>query len=91
MIQQLQLSELKRHAMTGVSYMLPLVVASGLLIAIGNICGNNPPVISDYKSPYTLWQAAVTLGVYGMGLSLLLCLLQFPILLQIDLVLLLAY
>lgn len=68
MIQQLQLSELKRHAMTGVSYMLPLVVASGLLIAIGNICGNNPPVISDYKSPYTLWQAAVTLGVYGMGL-----------------------
>ena len=41
MIQQLQLSELKRHAMTGVSYMLPLVVASGLLIAIGNICGNN--------------------------------------------------
>lgn len=27
MIQQLQLSELKRHAMTGVSYMLPLVVA----------------------------------------------------------------
>lgn len=60
--------ELKRHAMTGISYMLPLVVASGLLIAIGNICGGNPPLISDYKSPYTVWQAAVTLGVYGMGL-----------------------
>lgn len=35
MVEQLRLSELKRHAMTGVSYMLPLVVASGLLIAIG--------------------------------------------------------
>lgn len=60
--------ELKRHAMTGISYMLPLVVASGLLIAIGNICGDNPPLITDYKSSYTVWQAAVTLGVYGMGL-----------------------
>lgn len=59
---------LKLHAMTGISYMLPLVVASGLLIAIGNICGGNPPLITDYKSPYTVWQAAVTLGVYGMGL-----------------------
>ncbi|WP_196593224.1 PTS fructose transporter subunit IIC [Pectinatus sottacetonis] len=68
MIKQLQLSEIKRHAMTGVSYMLPLVVASGLLIAIGNILGNNPSLISDYKSPYTIWQAAVTLGVYGMQL-----------------------
>jgi PTS system fructose-specific IIC component len=60
--------ELKRHAMTGISYMIPLVVASGLLIAIGNIAGGNPALISDYKSSYTLWEAAVTLGVYGMGL-----------------------
>lgn len=68
MINELKLSELKRHAMTGVSYMLPLVVASGLLIAIGNILGNNPALISDYKSSYSLWQASVTLGVYGMQL-----------------------
>ncbi|MBU2704082.1 PTS system fructose-specific IIC component [Sporomusaceae bacterium BoRhaA] len=60
--------ELKRHAMTGISYMIPLVVASGLLIAIGNIVGGNPALISDYKSQYNLWEAAVTLGVYGMGL-----------------------
>lgn len=60
--------ELKRHAMTGISYMIPLVVASGLLIAIGNLAGGNPALISDYKSSYTLWEAAVTLGVYGMGL-----------------------
>lgn len=68
MVEQLRLSELKRHAMTGVSYMLPLVVASGLLIAIGNILGHNPSLISDYKSSYTIWQASVTLGVYGMQL-----------------------
>jgi len=60
--------ELKRHAMTGISYMIPLVVAAGLLIAIGNLAGGNPALISDYKSSYTLWEAAVTLGVYGMGL-----------------------
>lgn len=68
MINELRLSELKRHAMTGVSYMLPLVVASGLLIAIGNIFGGNPSLISNYKGSYSIWQAAVTLGVYGMQL-----------------------
>ncbi|VBB07146.1 phosphotransferase system eiic [Lucifera butyrica] len=60
--------ELKRHALTGISYMLPLVVASGLLIAIGNIAGGNPALISDYKSYYNFWEASVTLGVYGMSL-----------------------
>lgn len=60
--------QIKKHALTGISYMLPLVVASGLLIAIGNIFGNNPSVISDYKAGYNVWQAAVTLGVYGMQL-----------------------
>lgn len=59
---------LKKHAMTGISYMLPLVVASGLLIAIGNLAGGNPSLISDYKSSYNIWEAAVTLGVFGMGL-----------------------
>ena len=37
MIQQLQLSELKRHAMTGVSYMLPLVVAGAIIMGIARI------------------------------------------------------
>lgn len=60
--------QLKKHAMTGISYMLPMVVASGLLIAIGNIVGGNPNLISDYKQGYSLWEASVTLGVYGMGL-----------------------
>ena len=32
-------AELKQHALTAISYMLPLVVASGLLIAVGNLMG----------------------------------------------------
>ncbi len=60
--------QLKKHAMTGISFMLPVVVAAGLLIAIGNIFGGNPDTITDYKESYNIWQAAVTLGVYGMQL-----------------------
>ena len=37
--------ELKRHMLTAISYMLPLVVASGLLIAIGNLMGGQ--VVTD--------------------------------------------
>lgn len=32
-------STVKKHLLTSISYMLPLVVASGLLIAIGNLMG----------------------------------------------------
>ena len=39
-----------------------------MLIAIGNIFGGNPNTITDYKAGYNIWQAAVTLGVYGMSL-----------------------
>lgn len=33
------LAEIKKHLLTAISYMLPLVVASGLLIAVGNLMG----------------------------------------------------
>lgn len=42
--------QIKKHALTAISYMLPLVVASGLLIAIGNL--TNGQVIENYKAPY---------------------------------------
>ena len=58
--------ELKRHALTAISYMLPLVVAAGLLIAIGNLTGG--AVIEDYKQPYGWQDALVSLGVLRMGL-----------------------
>lgn len=58
--------QLKKHALTAISYMLPLVVAAGLLIAIGNLTGGQ--VISDYKQPYSVFDAIVSLGVLGMGM-----------------------
>ena len=59
-------AELKRHALTAISYMLPLVVASGLLIAIGNLMGGE--VVTDL-SKMTIPSALTSLGVLGMGLS----------------------
>lgn len=58
--------QLKKHALTAISYMLPLVVAAGLLIAIGNLSGGS--VIQDYSQPYSIADALVSLGVLGMGL-----------------------
>ena len=57
-------AELKRHAVTAISYMLPLVVASGLLIAIGNLMGGE--VVTDL-SKMTVPSAFTSLGVLGMG------------------------
>lgn len=58
-------AELKRHALTAISYMLPLVVASGLLIAIGNLMGGaNVTSLEEMTIP----NALTSLGVLGMGL-----------------------
>ncbi|MEG2644559.1 MAG: PTS fructose transporter subunit IIC, partial [Enterococcus sp.] len=58
--------QLKKHALTAISYMLPVVVTAGLLIAIGNLTGG--AVIEDYKAAYSIPDALVSLGVLGMGL-----------------------
>ena len=58
--------QIKKHALTAISYMLPLVVASGLLIAIGNLTGGT--VIENYQSAFSIPSALVSLGVLGMGL-----------------------
>ncbi|WP_314065960.1 PTS fructose transporter subunit IIC [uncultured Vagococcus sp.] len=58
--------EIKKHALTAISYMLPIVVTAGLLIAIGNLTGGN--VIDNYKGAYSLPDTLVSLGVLGMGL-----------------------
>lgn len=59
------LAEVKKHLLTAISYMLPLVVASGLLIAIGNLMGGQ--VVTDL-SELTVPSAFTSLGVFGMGL-----------------------
>ncbi len=58
--------QIKKHALTAISFMLPLVVASGLLIAIGNLTGGT--VIENYQGAYSIPSALVSLGVLGMGL-----------------------
>ena len=59
------LAEVKQHLLTAISYMLPLVVASGLLIAIGNLMGGQ--VVTDL-SKMIVPSAFTSLGVLGMGL-----------------------
>ena len=53
--------KIKEHVLTGISFMLPLVVGSGLAIAVGQIMqrmGANEKLSNDI----------VQLGVYGMGM-----------------------
>ncbi|MGT2911202.1 PTS fructose transporter subunit IIC [Streptococcus cameli] len=59
------LNEIKQHLLTAISYMLPLVVASGLLIAIGNLMGGS--YVTEF-SEMSLASSLTTLGVFGMGL-----------------------
>lgn len=58
--------ELKKHALTAISYMLPIVVTAGILIAIGNLTSGQ--VITDYNINYSVPDALVSLGVLGMGM-----------------------
>ena len=58
-------SAIKKHLLTSISYMLPLVVASGLLIAIGNLMGGKQVTsLAQMNFPNSM----TTLGVLGMGL-----------------------
>lgn len=58
MIKNLQI---KKHLLTGISFMLPLVVATGLCIAIGQI-------IPRFGIETKISEVLVNLGVYGMNL-----------------------
>lgn len=53
--------QIKKHLLTGISYMLPLVVAAGLCIAIGQI-------IPRFGFETKISDVLVNLGVYGMNL-----------------------
>lgn len=61
--------QLKHHAMTAISYMLPLVVSAGLLIAIGNLTGGSSITnMQNLKNGISIPDAFTTLGVWGMML-----------------------
>lgn len=57
---------LRKHAMTGISYMIPYVCAAGMLMVIGNIFGGH--TIQDYKAGFSIPDALTTLGGDGLGI-----------------------
>ncbi|MFT8394119.1 MAG: PTS fructose transporter subunit IIC [Liquorilactobacillus ghanensis] len=61
--------QLKKHAMTGISYMLPLVVSAGLIMAIGNLMGGSDITnLNHIKAGMSIPDAFTTLGVWGFQL-----------------------
>ncbi|MDT2683577.1 PTS fructose transporter subunit IIC [Enterococcus gallinarum] len=56
----------KKHLMTAISFFLPIVVAAGFLLAIGNMMGG--ATIEDFKGTWTFADAMTTMGGYGLGL-----------------------
>ncbi len=58
--------EVKRHLLTAISFFLPVVVAAGFLLAIGNIMGGEQ--ITNYVDGFTFADTMTTMGIYGMNL-----------------------
>lgn len=58
--------QLRKHAMTGISYMIPYVCAAGMLMVIGNIFGGH--TIQNYKEGFSIPDALTTLGGDGLGI-----------------------
>lgn len=58
-------AEIKKHVLTAISYLLPLIVASGLLIAIGNLAGGS---VMETMDDLTVPSMLTSVGVMGMGL-----------------------
>lgn len=63
MMQELQL---RKHIMTGISYMIPYVCTAGMLMVIGNLFGGQ--TITDYRAGFSIPDALTTLGGDGLGL-----------------------
>ena len=49
----MKLGEIKKHVLTGISYMIPLVVAAGLCMALGNVFGGTE--VANAKTGFAYW------------------------------------
>ena len=56
--------EIKKHLLTGISYMIPLIVAAGICIALGQILGGTNVGEKTGTIPYMINQ----IGGWGMGM-----------------------
>lgn len=55
----------KKHLMTAISFFLPIICASGFLLAIGNIMGGT--AITDFAKGFSFADTMTTMGGYGLG------------------------
>lgn len=56
--------EIKKHLLTGISWMIPLIVAAGICIALGQVLGGTDVSEKTGTIPWMLNQ----IGGWGMGL-----------------------
>lgn len=55
----------KKHLMTAISFFLPIIVASGFLLAIGNMMGGTS--IDNFREGFSFADTMTTMGGYGLG------------------------
>ncbi|GCF92560.1 PTS protein [Enterococcus florum] len=55
----------KKHLMTAISFFLPIIVASGFLLAIGNMMGGAS--IENFREGFSFADTMTTMGGYGLG------------------------
>lgn len=60
-------STIKKHVMTSISYLIPLVIAAGIMLAIGNILGGNN-VADISNAELNIADICTTVGAYGIGM-----------------------
>ncbi|WP_042222981.1 PTS fructose transporter subunit IIC [Oceanobacillus manasiensis] len=58
--------QLKKHIMTAISYLIPIVVGAGFMLAIGNIGGGSQ--ISDIEEGFGFFDTLTTMGGLVLGL-----------------------
>lgn len=59
-------TNLKQHALTAISYLIPIVVSGGFLLAIGSLLGG--ATINDIKESYNFFDVMYTMGGLVLGM-----------------------
>lgn len=59
-------NELKQHALTAISYLIPIVVSGGFLLAIGNLLGGQS--IESFRDGYSFFDTFTTMGGLVLGM-----------------------
>ncbi|MBO0454220.1 PTS fructose transporter subunit IIC [Candidatus Enterococcus murrayae] len=59
-------TNLKQHALTAISYLIPIVVSGGFMLAIGSLLGGG--TIESIKDSYNFWDVMYTMGGLVLGM-----------------------